>query len=557
MIVQCDKCHQQFDVPDAILQPNGRNLKCAGCGQLFFQAAPDPSADRGAEKPASDPSDVKVSQDPDKKTADPVKITHDLPTAGADPDQESLAEQLEAWDKEETDGEGEGDAILSLSADLALDEEETPRHEDPDHPAEAAAMAQEPEHLAEVLDDLQTDHPEEEPPVQEEEADWATTSVDLEEIDIDGDPELRALEALEAGQNGSEGEEAIPLEPEEAMREQALEEETDTQLATQAGRVEEGALTEREAEESAATQLATHIEYAEDSLEEEDEDAMVATVKETFLPMGEAELLPEEDEPWPDEAEEEEAKAPPPAVAGKVQKREPQFDMPGKEGSLPDGGLLVAGPLPEGGKSPPGPGKPMAVKPPVPGKVVKKRVAPVARDTRPGGMSSKMGIAAALLLALTAGIILRTDWWEYAWFNWHSPYRLSTIETSWRKQSFGHLLLVQGEVANNGSTPFPPWVHVSLLDGKNNPLVAVQVVPGRVVDKKILDGSGEQAIQAMIHLQSQERTPSESTWSGKQVPFQAIFVNPPGDVARFQVDFSGASQMSAQQKDQKTGPAKL
>ncbi|MEO5349651.1 MAG: hypothetical protein H7836_08400 [Magnetococcus sp. YQC-3] len=77
------------------------------------------------------------------------------------------------------------------------------------------------------------------------------------------------------------------------------------------------------------------------------------------------------------------------------------------------------------------------------------------------------------------------------------------------------------------------------------------------MDKKILDGSGEQAIQAMIQLQGQERTPSELTWPGKRLPFQAIFINPPGEAVRFQVDFSSTGQMSAQQKAQKSGALQL
>jgi hypothetical protein len=87
-----------------------------------------------------------------------------------------------------------------------------------------------------------------------------------------------------------------------------------------------------------------------------------------------------------------------------------------------------------------------------------------------------------------------------------------------------------------------------LLDGKNKSLTSVQIVPGRVVDKRVLDGSGEQAIQAMIRLQGQERTASETSWAGHRLPFQAIFVNPPGEATRFQVDFStvGATQQKAQ-----------
>ncbi|MBF0461546.1 MAG: zinc-ribbon domain-containing protein [Magnetococcales bacterium] len=571
MIVQCDKCHQQFDVPDAILQPSGRNLKCANCGKLFFQAAPEFAAGDAGDIPGAD---VKVSEEVTEEAEHSVKVLQTSDAPGL------------------------------------------PVEEDPDLPDEAR--------LAHLLEDLQAAHPEDAHISQEEEGDWATHTDALEEIDIDGDPELSALEALEAGAGEAAGldeteavtrlaetddleqepdaaaidateatdgleqepepdaaaaideteaatrlaetddleqepaaaaamdetEAATPLaeadhQTEGAAMEEPLaqdrDEELATQLVTQAGHMEAGAL-----DDEAATLLATRTLLAEEPLEEEDEDALIAAVKAGHPPLGQTDLLAEGKSPWPDEEPwtvRGDTVRPPPAVTDPSGKMEPQFDAPLAKGAEGD---KAAKPVAKGA----------AQSVSAAAAARKKRVA-AANGAEWDGLTKKLWVAAAVLLVVTVGMLVRTDWWEYTWFNWHSPYRLSTLETSWRKQSFGHVLLVQGEVTNNGGSSAPPWVQVSLLDGQNKTLLTAQVVPGRVVDRRILDGSGEQAVSAIIHLQGQERTPSESTWTAKQVPFQVIFINPPGEAVRFQVDLNGTGQVAAQQKSQKTGAMQL
>ncbi|MEO5364303.1 MAG: hypothetical protein H7838_11860, partial [Magnetococcus sp. DMHC-8] len=493
----------------------------------------------------------------------------DEPAMAEATDEESLAKLLDELDEAEPDMEEEGT--------LLLDDESTMDEEEGMGSATAETLAasdQEPELLADLLDDLQEELPADAAPDQAEEEGWTTGTDGLEEIDIDGDPELSALEAMETGSDGPMPEDeldhqsATRLLDEEETRMVSAEEETrmepvlepesdldlalepepvvDEEAATRVGHEEGEEVTELEVDEEAATRLASHVQHEEEHLEEGDEDALIAVAKESYLPLGNADLLPEDDETWPDEEETR------PAAAGKPGKIEPQLDLPAGAGNVAAVVTLAKGSRPAEGHAAPGPARPAA------GKAAGRRPVRLAGVTGQAGLAGKWWLAAAVLLVVVAaGLFLRTDWWEYAWFNWRSPYQLSTIDTTWRKHSFGHLLLVQGEVANSGSTPLPPWVQVSLLDSKNNTLQTVQVVPGRVVDKKILEGSGEQAIQAMIHLQGQERTPSESTWTGKRVPFQAIFINPPGEVTRFQVDFSSTSQVSAQQKAQKTGAARL
>uniref|UniRef100_UPI00187D5602 hypothetical protein n=1 Tax=Candidatus Magnetaquicoccus inordinatus TaxID=2496818 RepID=UPI00187D5602 len=284
-------------------------------------------------------------------------------------------------------------------------------------------------------------------------------------------------------------------------------------------------ITDHEDEEP-STLLTLPTYEQESTIRDEDEDALVAAARGAH---GDEHELLSEDDPW----QEEEIIAP-----IETNKMEPQFDeLPGEAVVAAAAGAAL---LAKGAR-----GLAEEREPEIPPQKRK-------RSARAGLASSPTGtlwMAAGVLLLLAVGLLLRTDWWEYTLFNWRSPYRLTALESSWRNHSVGQLLLVQGEVTNHGSSA-PPWVRISLLDGKNKVLATVQVVPGRVVDKRVLDGSGEQAIQAMIRLQGQERTSTETSWASHRLPFQAIFVNPPGDASRFQVDFSTVGAPATQQKAQ-------
>ena len=148
---------------------------------------------------------------------------------------------------------------------------------------------------------------------------------------------------------------------------------------------------------------------------------------------------------------------------------------------------------------------------------------------------------ALLLLAMSLELVSQNEWWILTWYNLRSPYRLLSVESRWQKRSFGTLLLLQGEVDNNSRTrtvSSPPLVHISIMDKENKTLLTTQVVPGRVVNKKILNDSGEQAIREIIALHNREQTETESVWLEKKISFQALFINPPEGAVHFQVDFN-------------------
>ena len=146
-------------------------------------------------------------------------------------------------------------------------------------------------------------------------------------------------------------------------------------------------------------------------------------------------------------------------------------------------------------------------------------------------------LAAGLLVTLLLGMLSQTEWWISTWFDLRTPYRLISLHSQWHGHKAGNLLFVQGTVGKNGRIMTPPLVQVSLMDGGNNALLTARVVPGRVVDKELLQDVGQQAVREIITLQGQNRTPSEMTWTGKEMAFQAVFMNPPEDAVHFQVDF--------------------
>ena len=152
-----------------------------------------------------------------------------------------------------------------------------------------------------------------------------------------------------------------------------------------------------------------------------------------------------------------------------------------------------------------------------------------------------------LLLALTLGLVSQSEWWALKWHDIHSPYRLPTVESHWKKRSFGTLLLLQGKVENNSRrmAAAPPIVYISLMDKENKLLLSTRAVPGRIVGNKIINDSSEQTIRDIISLQGRKQTDAELIWSETEMPFQAIFINPPEGTVHFQVDFNLPMSQSA------------
>ncbi|MBF0603654.1 MAG: zinc-ribbon domain-containing protein [Nitrospirae bacterium] len=168
--------------------------------------------------------------------------------------------------------------------------------------------------------------------------------------------------------------------------------------------------------------------------------------------------------------------------------------------------------------------------------------------------SAKLGWIATILLgmSLVAGVVGPTQWWEYQWFDFNSSFRLTGLRGDWRVHPFGTVLVVQGGLTNTDKmTQSVPKITITLLDSQNNELIGSAVLPGRVVEDKLLEETTEESLRAMIHLQADDKKMKvDRLWPGKESSFQAIFINPPPKAVRYRIDFDN-------QDKQATGTVRL
>ena len=563
MIVQCDKCERQFDVPESALLPNGRQLKCAGCGHTFFQDVPN------TEEPSDDIQETH-DQDTDDalseldnellSLADDLLGDHnDLPdgddeTPGGDDETPGGDDETPGGD-ENTPG-GEKSAALSQKETTLLDDD--PLDDDPldddlldddlldDDLLDEDPLDEDPlddDLLDDDLldDDLLDDDPLDEDSDGDAARDWVTSSDELKEIEIDGDPELDEL----------------------AGHDVAFEEVEEEPLATREAHQESEEKTTQDPEDWATPS---------DALKEIDVDVdpelRALHAADTLADMEEDDpWLDEHEDPWPDEEKTETTtehdvgpllSSRPTTVASDTdppkQEEKPADDHkaePVSDGPLddrPDDPLDAQLPVREE--------KPSEEKRTVDETAEDDQPAEIAQpdeEGQPQNSAKKVwALMGLLLVGLVAVVMPRMAWWSSSVPDDASsvslkqppvqinPYQLLPVRAYWQEHAFGTLLLVQGNIAHNGddvATP-PPLARISLLSKEREIIRSMTVVPGRVVDKDILKNVSKAAIQEMIALQSQERTKADLAWSTtKTVPFQVIFINPPEAAVYFQVAF--------------------
>ena len=473
MLVQCPACDRHFDVPKDALKPDGRNLKCAGCGHLFFQTVPESAYE-------------------DTKT--PVKIAEDV--VGTEP----LFQP-----REDSEQEDETLTLSQTKSDERATSSEELKENDLDDDRELKELLndaeseqqQAPGKNGASLEEISMDEDDVTLLSTPEADEWATTMEELKEIDLENDPELHALE-----------------ETDEASDQETLLAENSADAASHFEEPDQDSWSEEEdpwpdeendPEENEADLLLSEIDQDDLAIalpEEEEEEVLPEKELHINLPEEEEEEVLPEKELYIDLPEKNEEilkeKASPekqilPAVSPILAKTLPQTD-----GELMDKGRW---------------------------------------DNLKNTSKKVWALAALLLLTLTYGLVSQTEWGTVALINARSSYRLLSLESQWRNHAVGGLLLIQGEVENNSRSSAPPLVYISLMDKNNHVLLAAQSIPGRVVDTKILDDTGQQAIREIVSLQGQGRTPAELVWKGTTMPFQAVFVNPPEEAAHFQVDF--------------------
>ena len=109
MRLTCPNCAAQYEVPDEVIPPNGRDVQCSACGATRFQHHPD----HPDYKPAFDPdapeyddvSDAQIDDMGDEPEVEPEEFEDaETPVASAPPRRE-LAEDVASVLREEADRE--------------------------------------------------------------------------------------------------------------------------------------------------------------------------------------------------------------------------------------------------------------------------------------------------------------------------------------------------------------------------------------------------------------------------------------------------------------------
>ena len=98
----CPNCSAQYEVPDDVMPPDGREVQCSNCGQTWFQDHPDTIAEREAAH-SQDTQEVEVSADPPAETEGPDA---EEPVEDNQPDDEVPAFVVEAQETEAAEDTG-------------------------------------------------------------------------------------------------------------------------------------------------------------------------------------------------------------------------------------------------------------------------------------------------------------------------------------------------------------------------------------------------------------------------------------------------------------------
>jgi predicted Zn finger-like uncharacterized protein len=83
MILTCPSCATRYQADAAMIAPPGRNVRCAKCSHVWFQASPEPEVEPEPE-PVPQPAEVHIPEPPPRAMASAVTV-EDTPTDEAPP----------------------------------------------------------------------------------------------------------------------------------------------------------------------------------------------------------------------------------------------------------------------------------------------------------------------------------------------------------------------------------------------------------------------------------------------------------------------------------------
>ncbi len=126
MRLTCPNCGAQYEVPDDVVPPEGRDVQCSNCGNTWFQAHPDdapaPISAPAVAAPAPEPEPAPTPTPKEPATPAPAATPDVAPEETADAVPEAAHEDTpeitdKATDKAEDDPEDEAEIEIELLDD--------------------------------------------------------------------------------------------------------------------------------------------------------------------------------------------------------------------------------------------------------------------------------------------------------------------------------------------------------------------------------------------------------------------------------------------------------
>ncbi|MBF0623346.1 MAG: zinc-ribbon domain-containing protein [Magnetococcales bacterium] len=502
MIVQCNSCGSRFDVEDMILQPAGRKLKCSRCKHVFFQdpprkGDPEPAGSRGL--PDEEPPAADLEEDKDQAEAEPE--------GDAEPDGEGIGEGLEDLEEPDPAGESAADEGGEEPAAGAAEEEPAAGAAESDEESLESLMGridsdalgeEDAGDPASALSQLAGEEVEEDeglegglPDLEEgEEASGAAGLVgdELEEVDLSGLGPEDAADGDELEKPDGLDDDLTLEEDEDLTRieEINLDEDTTGPMLQEPVEGLDDEPLPSRVDEDAPTQLAPPSQRGRQKLDHDDDPVEPATDSDFTKDFAADEDID---------------------LTGSVDDEEPEEEEEEKKTALPFDSPKVR----------------------------------------------KILWTAAAILGLTwlVGSFGQSDWLQKK-MRGGSELALIGVEGQWQSSPEGNpMLMVMGGIGNEARTArSAQMVVVELLDDQQQPVATARVIPGRVLQEKDFPTHDQNLLRMVASQADTEKLKVPKVIPGKEMKFQAIFIDPPAEASRFRVNLE---EIKGGDKKGKTG----
>ncbi len=131
MRLTCPNCDAQYEVPDEVIPPEGRDVQCSNCGDTWYQTSPDMVQPAPAETPAAEDPAPQPQPDPEP----PVQQTEAEPEQDIDFDevegQDSLSDSTEPFPEPSPEPTPEPEPQPEIEPEIDEDDEDDDEDDEP------------------------------------------------------------------------------------------------------------------------------------------------------------------------------------------------------------------------------------------------------------------------------------------------------------------------------------------------------------------------------------------------------------------------------------------